>query len=159
MMMVRNLLADRFTAKVHHELREFPTYDLVVAKGGPKLTPARETSQTAPPPDSPESGETKLDADGFPHLNRPGTLIYNFSPAGTRLSRMVANAQTMSQIAMMLGDPARAKVADKTGLEGKYDFKLEFAFESGPIAASPGDPAAASPPVPSIFSAIKKLGL
>jgi uncharacterized protein (TIGR03435 family) len=37
LLMVQALLEDRFQLKVHWEKRELPTYDLVVAKDGPKL--------------------------------------------------------------------------------------------------------------------------
>ena len=36
-LMVQSLLEDRFHLKVHHELRQLPVYNLVVAKNGPKL--------------------------------------------------------------------------------------------------------------------------
>ena len=39
-LMQQALLADRFKLKVHFETREMPAFELVVAKGGPKLTPA-----------------------------------------------------------------------------------------------------------------------
>jgi uncharacterized protein (TIGR03435 family) len=35
--MFENLLADRFQLKFHHETRELPVYNLVVAKGGLKM--------------------------------------------------------------------------------------------------------------------------
>ena len=35
--MLQPLLADRFHLNVHHETKEFPVYNLVVAKGGPQL--------------------------------------------------------------------------------------------------------------------------
>ncbi|MEO6815494.1 MAG: TIGR03435 family protein, partial [Edaphobacter sp.] len=41
-LMEQSLLADRFKLKVHFETREMPVYALVVAKGGPKLTPAKD---------------------------------------------------------------------------------------------------------------------
>jgi len=41
-LMEQSLLADRFKLKVHFETREMPAYALVVAKGGAKLTPAKD---------------------------------------------------------------------------------------------------------------------
>jgi len=41
-LMIQSLLADRFKLKVHFEVRELPAFALMVAKGGPKLTPAGE---------------------------------------------------------------------------------------------------------------------
>jgi uncharacterized protein (TIGR03435 family) len=41
-LMEQSLLADRFKLKVHFETREMPVYALVIAKDGPKLTPAKD---------------------------------------------------------------------------------------------------------------------
>jgi uncharacterized protein (TIGR03435 family) len=41
-LMNQSLLADRFKLKVHFETREMPGFALVIAKGGPKLTPAKD---------------------------------------------------------------------------------------------------------------------
>ena len=42
--MLQTLLADRFRLKTHPESRKEPVYALVVAKGGPKLTPPASTT-------------------------------------------------------------------------------------------------------------------
>ena len=42
MLMLQSLLEDRFKLALHHEKREIPAYDLTVAKGGPKLKPAKD---------------------------------------------------------------------------------------------------------------------
>jgi uncharacterized protein (TIGR03435 family) len=42
LMKVRALLADRFQLKVHREMKELPVFTLIVAKGGPKIQPAKE---------------------------------------------------------------------------------------------------------------------
>jgi uncharacterized protein (TIGR03435 family) len=40
-LMLRSLLGERFHLKIHSETRELPVYNLIIAKGGPKLaTPA-----------------------------------------------------------------------------------------------------------------------
>jgi len=36
-LMLQTLLAERFQLKIRQETKEFPAYDLVVAKGGPKI--------------------------------------------------------------------------------------------------------------------------
>jgi uncharacterized protein (TIGR03435 family) len=40
LVMLQNLLADRFNLAFHRETREFSAYALVIGKGGPKLKPA-----------------------------------------------------------------------------------------------------------------------
>jgi uncharacterized protein (TIGR03435 family) len=46
--MMQTLFADRFGLKVHHESRALPVYNLVVAKGGPKMkvSPTNEGSRS-----------------------------------------------------------------------------------------------------------------
>lgn len=44
--MIQALLADRFGLKTHREQRELPIYELVVAKGGAKLTPTKSDGLT-----------------------------------------------------------------------------------------------------------------
>ena len=39
--MVQALLADRFAIATHHETRELPIYNLVLAKGGAKFQPSK----------------------------------------------------------------------------------------------------------------------
>jgi uncharacterized protein (TIGR03435 family) len=57
--MLQQLLADRFQLTVHHEKREQPVYELVVAKGGPKLEAA-------------EPGSGAPAAEGNPNIGLPG---------------------------------------------------------------------------------------
>lgn len=45
-LMLQALLADRFQLRIHHETRERPIYDLVVAKGGSKLKDAPESERS-----------------------------------------------------------------------------------------------------------------
>ena len=45
--MARELLADRFKLKVHHETKEIPVYAMTVAKGGLKMTPAVDEPRVA----------------------------------------------------------------------------------------------------------------
>jgi uncharacterized protein (TIGR03435 family) len=45
---LQTLLADRFDLAIHRETKEMPVYELVVAKGGPKLTPAAADNGKGP---------------------------------------------------------------------------------------------------------------
>ena len=143
--MLQNLLADRFGMKLHHETKDSQVYELVVGKSGPKIQ--RSAAQDDPPP--PKVGETppppgppKLDKNGVPQLDRPGLMMMiRMGPKGP-LSHMVGRQQTLVQFAQMLGNQVNRPVVDKTGLAGKYDFTLEFAFDpgQGPMGLPPPPP-------------------
>jgi uncharacterized protein (TIGR03435 family) len=57
--MVQTLLAERFNLKVHDETRMLPAYDLVVAKGGPKLEVSKANGKSI------GAGRTHLDLKGL----------------------------------------------------------------------------------------------
>lgn len=46
LLMVQALLADRFALAVHHETRELPIYNLMLAKGGAKFQPTKDAGTT-----------------------------------------------------------------------------------------------------------------
>jgi uncharacterized protein (TIGR03435 family) len=102
-LMWQNLLAERFHLKAHLTKKDFPVYELSVAKGGPKF-------RTEP---------------GFPEPF-PGQNLGHRWPLGTAVRQ---NGVTLGRI------------VDKTGLDGRYDFTLEFAGYHGPGGAFPPPPA------------------
>jgi uncharacterized protein (TIGR03435 family) len=57
--MVRKLLEDRFAMKLHRETRTLPAYDLVVAKGGSKLTASTSNGKSI------GTGRTHFNAQGL----------------------------------------------------------------------------------------------
>lgn len=139
--MMQNLLAERFKLAVHREKKDFPLYELTIAKGGPKLKPSTEDPSAVagpPPPGPPPIGK-----DGFPQLpaGRPA-LMMNFMPNAHR--RLMAMVQPVSALADMLSNLMDGPVIDKTGLTGKFDFTLEFVpepgFGAGPFGAPPPPP-------------------
>ena len=97
--MLQSLLAERFHMKAHVERREMPVYDLVVAKGGPKLKVATME----------EASDPKLDE----RLVRSGKV----EAVGVQLTSLSG--------AFLKSEVGRT-VVDKTGLTRKYDFTLEF---------------------------------
>jgi uncharacterized protein (TIGR03435 family) len=126
--MLQTLLADRFKVVVHSEKREQPAYDLVIAKGGPKL---RETDPS------------------FTSQNLNG-----------RSGNLVAEGLPMSAWAASLSRQLGRSVIDKTGLSGRYDFKLTYTPEAQecvfgrtvtPQELPPPDPNAVS-----IFTALQE---
>ena len=132
--MLQSLLGDRFQLATHFETRQEQIYELVVAKGGPKLKEAT---------DAPDGGPRGL------RMGR-GELIGMSSP----LDLLV------SSLSQQLGH----SVIDKTALTGKYDFKLQFTPDPAMEAARPADgsapPPVADASAPSIFTAVQEqLGL
>jgi len=67
-----------------------------------------------------------------------------------------AHGVTTTGLAESLANQLARPVMDETGLSDRYDFNLEFArIEVGPASSEDG----ANGPTPSIFSAVKRLGL
>jgi uncharacterized protein (TIGR03435 family) len=150
-------------------------YTLVVAKGGPKLTPAK-SDEDAPPV------FTKPGADGAggsPAALNPGAggatpprgVLAHASPQGMT---MEGHDESMEMFAEMISQQIGSTVVDKTGLTGKYDFTLSFMPYpgTGPISGPmmmrapgggpPGDGGAQTQdaPGPSLFAALPdQLGL
>jgi uncharacterized protein (TIGR03435 family) len=150
--MTRALLEDRFKLKVHRTEKAAPVYLLTVSKKGGKLQKAKEgecrpfVDDNAPPPDT----------------NLPLCGMKMSGPRG--LTILDAHGLTMKVFAGRLGLRMDHDVLDETGLEGAFDFHLEFS----PDGATPGfglggrttGGAYSPPPGPSIFNALEdQLGL
>jgi uncharacterized protein (TIGR03435 family) len=151
--MLQRLLEDRFKLKVHRETREMPVYALTVAKGGLKIQPLTEAC-------------TPLDMATVMAPPAPGQKRPNFcgSPGRPMIKgqTMTLNlrAMRMEDLSAYLSGNMDRSVIDKTGVNGIFDFQLEFAIDDttrnfpGARAAVPSDD-----PGPSIFTAIQNLGL
>lgn len=131
---LQSLLADRFRLQIHRETKDMPIYEMVVGKGGPKLTPAAADNGKGP--------------RGM--RMRPGA----FEGMGA----------TLPMLAQTLSDATSRKVIDKTGIAGNYDFKLDWTPAPGQMVPPPGPEnetlPAPDPSGPSIFTAIEEqLGL
>lgn len=153
-LMVQALLKDRFKLATHIETQERPIYELVLAKGGPKMTPAKElppdeanATRQLPPPGTPPRPENM----------RQGLLVVR--KTGTTVMEMTARGQTLEDLTQQpffgLGSP----ILNKTGLTGKYDFILDWTPDRLALAGSaldlPNDADA-----PSLFTALQEqLGL
>jgi uncharacterized protein (TIGR03435 family) len=123
--MLRTLLAEEFKLRTHRETREYPVYALVVAKNGVKLRTS-EVSQF-----NVEIGRGRM---VFRHESISGLVNFLYYPH--------ASAQ----------QAADRPVIDRTGLEGFFDFTLEWTPDSAQ--------ADLTAPGPSIFTAIEQqLGL
>ena len=107
--MLQALLADRFKLKVHRESREVPAYDLVIAKGGPKL---KENND--------------------PNVQHPGSATYGDASGMHVKATKAPLSRLLPQLSINLyGRP----VIDKTGLTGNYDYTLNWARDNTPAAS------------------------
>jgi uncharacterized protein (TIGR03435 family) len=142
-LMLQKLLADRFHLVLHRETREMSRYRLVVAKGGPKLSPAQKLPEYKDDEERKAAMEKQSKANLEAMMRRPRT-----GPS-RRLSQASA---TMAKLAESLSGYVDRPVTDNTGLEGSYSFWLEW---------SPDESAAAvENSLPSIFAAVQEqLGL
>jgi uncharacterized protein (TIGR03435 family) len=131
---IRVLLAERLSLKTHLETRNTSLYHLVVGKGGVKM-------QAAPAPPPPANGDA-------PPPPPPADVQAHGSQHGLEF---VGSNAPMRAISGALSSMVEAPVVDKTGLNGTYNYTLQFGREW-----SAGDPEG----WPSIFTAVQEqLGL
>jgi uncharacterized protein (TIGR03435 family) len=98
--LLQAMLVDRFKLKFHREMKEFPTYSLVVGKNGPKF-----------------------------HQSLGGHAP-NFSVSSNNgRASMTGQSMPMSALAQNLAGMVGRTVADNTGLKGDFDFKFAWAPE------------------------------
>jgi uncharacterized protein (TIGR03435 family) len=130
MQRMQSLLAARFGLKYHMATKELPVYDLVPAKGGPKL---KETTA-----DEGKRGSTNVEGRG-------------------RKSQATFTGVTTKSLATSLSSEAGRMVLDKTGLTGTYDFTLTWMTDAQPGAADADADTASGP---TLFTAVQEqLGL
>jgi len=109
--MLQALLDDRFKLKTHWETREGDTYNLVVAKGGPKMG-----AEGSIPPSAEE--KKKYGDHPVPALDQLGCDQHGciYFAHGCSIKWLV------DSLTGQFGRP----VFDKTGLTAKYDFVLKY---------------------------------
>jgi len=144
-LMMQLLLADRFKLKVHFETHEEPVLALTLVtpgKMGPKLIPH---DQGPPCPDSytaPTLGDLPKDTDVFPETCDFATMLIQ---VGGR-TRWGSRNSTAAYIASSISGPGAFSgqvdkpVVDRTGLEGKFDFAIDYASDPSQAAFLFGPP-------------------
>ncbi len=148
LLMAQSLLAERFKLVAHVETRVLPVYDLVVAKGGPKLTAAKEEQpgdDAPPPPIAPGKPPNPADI-------RRGILVHSKSKNEMEIT---AKGIALDDFAHMPILGLDSPVVNMTGLTGKYDFTLDWARDQDGPPDTQVDTEA-----PGLFTAIEEqLGL
>jgi len=101
--MLRPVLEERFHLKVHTETRTLPVYELVVARGGPKLTETKE----------------------------PNVPFHDRSAGswGIRNTELSGHDVALSTLVFFLESQTHRTVLDKTGLTGHYDLLLTWSSD------------------------------
>ena len=107
---LQDLLARRFHLSVHREQRAVSGFELVIAKSGAKLEPAKDSARPKGMPSYFHAQLLPNEMDGW------GISIETF--------------------AHVLAGPAGQPVIDKTGLTGLYDIHLSYAPPNSPNADS-----------------------
>ncbi|HEU5020250.1 MAG TPA: TIGR03435 family protein [Bryobacteraceae bacterium] len=148
--MMRNMLAQRFSLVLHRTTKEASTYALVAAKGGPKL------------------GSEALKKSGTGPTAAPPKRMMMIG--GNGLLKMDLKGATMDALVDTLGTQVDRPIVDATGLTGSYDVAMEFApdpavmaMKMGGIGQAPPSPTVSAPGLndaPTIFTALQdQLGL
>jgi uncharacterized protein (TIGR03435 family) len=163
-LMVQSLLTERFHMATHIETREGPEYAAVLAKPdqlGPQIrphsdeAPCTDTAPSAPPVPPPTKGlPPNQIAGGFP-LRCHGFIP--MQPSAPFLKREGSRDISMAQIVSTfpsLGNLGRP-VIDETGLQGKFDWFVEYLPEYPPGVNLPPEASG-----PSFLDAVKnQLGI
>ncbi len=157
--MLQALLEDRFGLKIHRGIREVPVYNLMVAKSGLKVQTAEDGSCT--PRDLTTSPGQRLQPGQKPFCGTAKLV----AKRGLNFTWDV-HAMTFDEFSKWLNLGMDYRVIDKTGISGKYDFRLEFASDENTPGLVPGgdriaavDADTSTPASPSIFAALQSIGL
>jgi uncharacterized protein (TIGR03435 family) len=134
--MLQDLLSERFKLTLHREMKEKPVYLVTVAKGGPKLTPAKD-------------GDERGFHSWMPMPDSNGQTVWHFE----------AKAYGLTGFFRTLPDMDRP-VLDRTGITGLFNFNLEFAPRHESYYFAPDKPTPVSSTARALFSVIEEdLGL
>jgi uncharacterized protein (TIGR03435 family) len=117
--LLQTLLENRFKLEIHRETREIPVYNLVVAKGGPKLKPFQEGSCTPMPP---------IDFAQLPSRVPPGPRYCQVGggAAGPNFD-MRAQGVSLDDFARLVY-PGRP-IVNKTGIKGVFEIHLRWGLD------------------------------
>ena len=120
--MLQRILEDRFQVKVHHETKEVPVYELTEAKGGSKLKPFQEGRCIAIDP-------SKLRQPEQDQVDGQKTCAFDTNVHGHNIVNE-AEGWTVEQFCLMFFARLDRPVINKTGIPGRFNFRLEYTPDS-----------------------------
>ena len=127
-LMMQSLLAERFKLAVHLETREVPALALTLLKPGKTGPNLRPHSEGPACPEFAQPSSNPMNGDVFPRncdtdqmRSSKGTRMIGYRNATTSLL-----ATTIYFYGAMAGEVDRP-VVDQTGLDGTFDFTIEYA--------------------------------
>jgi uncharacterized protein (TIGR03435 family) len=154
-LMMQALLADRFKVVVHHETRQAPVFALMLVKPGQTGAglvphPASDTCTVQPTDEGTDDSVSNVPATRsvprsvlgelprvcgvIAHLPTSATGHIRFGGRGVALSLLASSLPTMTGMATI-----PRPVIDETGLNGTFDFTLDWVpeFNAPPDASGP----------------------
>jgi uncharacterized protein (TIGR03435 family) len=141
-LMMQSLLAERFHLAAHAETRQLPVLALVMAKPGklgPDIKPhsSKDTCSNivAPAEQTPEVASSSATSTVC------GGLVSAAVPDAPSYVRILGREVPITLLAAHLGGMGQFSrpIIDQTGLEGTFDFSLEWGADASPGSASPPD--------------------
>jgi len=131
--MFRSLLADRFQLKIDHQTKELPVFALVVAKGGPKITPSQDHTHSG----NEGHGDANLETNHI--TDRP-------------ISGLIDILSRQPEI-------QGRKIIDETGLTATYTYTLKWTRQR-PLSTGTNDDVQPTSDAPVLDDALEsQLGL
>jgi uncharacterized protein (TIGR03435 family) len=132
--MLKNLLAERFKLRVHTETRQVPVYALTVSREGRLGENLRQSPQDCELPSVVQAlADTSLDITGRSVCRETATV--------EDAMRVMSGAGPIALLVQALQRSSDRPLIDSTGLTGNYEWQLRFsAFQGGgvPFARTDG---------------------
>ena len=145
--MLCNLLVERFHLKAHIEQRQFPGYELILAKTGSKLK--QSDASAAPPPAARRSAE-----DGFPSCRLTGRAWHPGTPPPAPSCRCDERpSRTGLDVCQLAASPGRPSCRRQDGVDRTV--RLHPGVLLSAAAAAPDNPAEPSA-LPDLFAALQQ---
>jgi uncharacterized protein (TIGR03435 family) len=131
-LMMQSLLADRFKLTLHREMRDLPVFALVAVKAG-KIGPKIEIHSDYPPCADPAHPGPSATPKGYPFsCGSVGMRYLTSQPWGPQrvFGRKVTMQQIVDSLQLQPGVAVGRPIVDGTGLNGEFDFVMDFMPEA-----------------------------